>query len=161
MEQYYLISQSDVDQLQSMTYDDARYVLDTGLHKTTAVPADILHDDVPDTNSDIDQQITEIKARLVLARKRAGLSQGQAAKLVGMNAASSLSQHENDRSIPTLELFLRLCKVYGVSPVWALTGINPDFDATEILRSASGASKDIMQIVDLLSSLGNKGVVTK
>lgn len=105
---------------------------------------------------EIEQQIAEIKARLVLARKRAGLSQGQAAKLVGMNAASSLSQHENDRSTPTLELFLKLCKVYGISPVWALTGVNPDFDATDILRAAGSLNQDASYLVDLLSSLDSR-----
>ncbi len=105
----------------------------------------------------IDQQIAGIKERLILARKRAGLSQGQAAQMVGLGAASSLAQHEVGRSVPTLTLFLRLCEVYGVSPIWALTGVNPEFDATEILRAASGAAEDTMRIVDLLSSLSCGG----
>jgi DNA-binding XRE family transcriptional regulator len=82
--------------------------------------------------NDIEQQVAEIKARLILARKRAGLSQEQAGKLVGFNRASSLAQHEGERSTPTLTLFLKLCEIYGISPVWALTGVNPDFDATAI-----------------------------
>lgn len=35
--------------------------------------------------TDIDRQIEQIKARLVLARERAGLTQTQAAQMVGMS----------------------------------------------------------------------------
>ncbi len=52
MEQYYLISQSDVDLLQSMTYGNARYVLDTGLHITDAVPTDALTEEAVQTKSE-------------------------------------------------------------------------------------------------------------
>lgn len=105
---------------------------------------------------EIEDQIVGIKSRMVLARERAGLTQTQAAQLVGMSNASSLSQHERMRSIPTLRLFLRLCAVYGVSPVWMLTGVNPDFDAQSILDAAGELSTDTLRIIDLLSSLDNK-----
>ena len=99
-------------------------------------------------------QVEEIMARLVLARKRAGLSQAQAGTLLGFSgSASSLSQYEIGRSIPNLDLFLRMCEVYGISPVWALTGINPAFDATEFLEQARDLGEDALKLVDILSSL--------
>jgi transcriptional regulator with XRE-family HTH domain len=103
--------------------------------------------------SNIDQQITGIKARLTLARKQAGLSQSQAAQLLSLKGASSFTDYESGTFAPALDKFLRLCEICGVSPIWALTGVNPDFDATEILRAADGANQDVMKIVDLLSSL--------
>ncbi|MFA5377871.1 MAG: helix-turn-helix transcriptional regulator [Dehalococcoidia bacterium] len=107
--------------------------------------------------SDIDQQIVKIKARLTLARKQAGLSQSQAAQLLSLKGASSFTDYESGTFAPALDKFLRLCEIYGVSPVWALTGVNPDFDATEILQVANGANQDILKIVDLLSSLNGGG----
>jgi DNA-binding XRE family transcriptional regulator len=98
----------------------------------------------------IDRQIEQIKARLVMARKNAGLTQTQAAKLVGLGRASSLAQHEGSRSIPNLRLFLRLCEVYMVSPIWALTGANPDFDPQPImdaLHEVKVSSQDALNLL--------------
>lgn len=103
-------------------------------------------------------KVEEIMTRLVLARKRAGLSQAQAGTLLGFGgSASSLSQYEIGRSIPNLDLFLRMCEVYSVSPVWALTGINPDFDATALLDQARELGDDALRLVDILSSLAGRG----
>jgi transcriptional regulator with XRE-family HTH domain len=102
---------------------------------------------------DIEQQVTEIKARLVLARKRAGLSQSQVAQMLGFKATSSFTDYESGPFAPALDKLLKLCEIYGVSPVWALTGINPDFDATDILKAAGTLNQDAMYLVDLLSSL--------
>jgi transcriptional regulator with XRE-family HTH domain len=102
----------------------------------------------------IEEQIDGIKRRLILARQRAGLSQTQAARLVGFKAASSLSPYEiYDNTVPDLRLFLKLCVVYGVSPVWALTGVNPDFDASEILLAAGTVNEDTARLIEMLSSL--------
>jgi transcriptional regulator with XRE-family HTH domain len=72
--------------------------------------------------------IAEIRSRLVLARKRVGLSQTQAAKLADLRFAYVLEEYEMGQGDLRLSYFLKLCDVYGVSPTWALTGINPDFD---------------------------------
>lgn len=99
-------------------------------------------------------QVEEIMARLVCARRNAGLSQSQASRLLGFSGtASSLSQHETGRSIPTLDLFLRMCAVYGVSPVWALTGINPEFDVSDFLIQAQTLGDDALKLVELLSMI--------
>lgn len=103
--------------------------------------------------TNINTQIPEIKARLTIARKRAGLSQSQAAQMIGLKGASSFTDYEDGWFAPALDKFLQLCEIYGVSPVWVLTGVNPDFDATEILKAVDHASKDAEEIIDLLSSL--------
>lgn len=75
-----------------------------------------------------DGRIVDIINRLVEARKSTGLTQAQAAHMVGLSAASSLSMYEARGSVPDLRLFLALCDVYAVSPTWALTGVKPDID---------------------------------
>ena len=109
--------------------------------------------------SDLDKQIEQIKTRLVKARERAGLTQTQAAMLVGLSRASSLSQHEGPRSTPNLRLFLKLCDVYGVSPIWALTGYNPDFDPVPIMDAlcdAKTSAHDALNLLQLLESVPHK-----
>jgi transcriptional regulator with XRE-family HTH domain len=101
----------------------------------------------------IDRHVEQIKARLVKARERAGLTQAQAAKLLGFNAGSNIAQYEGERSIPNLRLFLQMCEVYKVSPVWALTGINPDFNPMPIIEAFDDLTDDAIKVIDLLGSL--------
>jgi len=88
-------------------------------------------------------QVREIIDRLVLARKNAGLTQTEAALMVGLSCASSLSQYESGsrKSVPTLTLFLKLCTVYEIDPVWALTGVDPDTSVTLLQDTAAKLSK--------------------
>ena len=96
--------------------------------------------------------------RLVQARKAAGLTQTQAAKLIGLATASSLSEYElsNAATEPTLTRFLKMCEVYGVSPVWALTGVNPDFDERRIDQMIVGTNviaEDAIKLRELLTMI--------
>jgi transcriptional regulator with XRE-family HTH domain len=102
-------------------------------------------------------QIPEIKARLTIARKQAGLSQAQAAQMIGLKGASSFTDYEDGWFAPALDKFLQLCEIYGVSPVWALTGVNPDFDFSEVKDIVDRSSKDAEEIIFLLSSLRRDG----
>jgi len=97
----------------------------------------------------IEREISAIIQRLIEARKAAGLTQTEAALQVGLSRASSICQYETRQrgSIPNLTLFLKLCAVYGVDPVWVLTGINPDLNTQEIQKRLRTATKHI--------SLGN------
>ena len=104
----------------------------------------------------------QIIDRLIEARKAAGLSQTQAAKLLGYSNASSLSQIESDyrETEPNLSTFLKMCEIYDVSPVWALTGTNPDFDenAFDMLTQGVNASlEDICNLKDTLKRLSYGG----
>lgn len=98
-------------------------------------------------------EVLAIRTRLVEARKRAGLSQGQVAVMLGLGGASSFTGYETGKTPLTLNHFLDLCSIYGISPVWALTGINPDFDANEVRKALRGASDDLGYLIDLLQSL--------
>ena len=92
--------------------------------------------------------------RLIEARKRAGLTQGQVANLAGFAAtASSFQTYESGKTALTMPLFLLLCNAYGVSPVWALTGVNPKFDNAEVKRLLSGLGSVSSELIDLLSSI--------
>lgn len=100
--------------------------------------------------------------RLVEARKAAGLSQTQAAKLLGYSAASSLSQIETDNrdSEPNLTMFLKMCEVYDISPVWALTGVNPDFDEQafdELTQGVNASLEDIANLKETLKRITRTG----
>lgn len=101
-----------------------------------------------------DMQASQIVQRLVEARKRAGLTQGQVAKLAGYaGGASSFQNYESGKTALTMPLFLNLCTVYGVSPVWALTGMNPEFDHEEAKRLLNRLGDDASVLVEVLSSL--------
>jgi transcriptional regulator with XRE-family HTH domain len=97
----------------------------------------------------------QIIDRLIEARKAAGLSQGQAAKLLGYSAASSLSQLETQArdSEPNLSMFLKMCEVYDISPVWALTGTNPDFDENAFDQLTQGVNASLEDICNLKETL--------
>lgn len=104
--------------------------------------------------------IRQILNRLVDARKAAGLSQTQAAKLLGYSNASSLSQIESDyrETEPNLSTFLKMCEVYDVSPVWALTGKNPDFDEAafdQLTQFSNATIEDIAKLKETLERLGS------
>jgi len=95
----------------------------------------------------------EIINRLVSARKVAGLSQTEAAKLLGYTNASSLSAIESDYrdTEPSLSMFLKMCEIYNVSPIWALSGKKPDFNEREIqmLKQISNSLTLISELEEL------------
>lgn len=103
----------------------------------------------------IESKVRQILDRLIEARKAAGLSQTQAAKLLGYSAASSLSQLETDNrgSEPNLTMLLKMCDVYDVSVVWVLTGTNPDFDETAFDQLTQGVNASLEDICNLKETL--------
>lgn len=101
-----------------------------------------------------DMQASQIMQRLIDARKRAGLTQGQVAKLAGYaGGASSFQNYESGKTALTMPLFLNLCNIYGVSPVWALTGMNPEFDHEEAKRLITRLGDDAKDLSELLASI--------
>lgn len=98
----------------------------------------------------------QVLERLVDARKYTGLSQTQAANLIGLAGASSLSDVETGRCKMTLERFIELCYVYNAEPVWVLTGINPKFDyaaALELAKKMNNASEQSSALLVELNKL--------
>jgi transcriptional regulator with XRE-family HTH domain len=66
---------------------------------------------------------SQIINRLVDARKQCGLSQHEAALEIGFSGASTLSQYESQRNRLSIDVFLKLCDLYEVCPIWAMTGV--------------------------------------
>ena len=99
-------------------------------------------------------EINAVLARLATARKNAGLSQGQVAVLLGLSGtATTISQWEHGGGGLALPRLLELCKLYGVSVTWVMTGANPNFDAGDLMTAAR-AAEVIARLKDVLESLG-------
>jgi len=63
-----------------------------------------------------------ILARLIEARKQAGLTQTDAALGIGLSRASSLSDLETGRAEIKVRQLIALCGLYHVSPSWVVEG---------------------------------------
>lgn len=108
--------------------------------------------------------IDEILARLIRARKQAGLSQSQVAKMMDVSRTTVTNWEAG--STLTLEQLLKLCEIYDVSECWAMSGVNPNFtdrqrqqviDAYEKYAEKSKASiDDLHETLDLLESSRQK-----
>lgn len=104
------------------------------------------------------EQRHAIASRLRLARERAGLSQGQVAKLVEMHRPS-VSEIEAGRRSVTAEELTKFAKIYSVTVGW-LTGEPRDPAADRMELAARELSKlkpgDVDLLMDLLTSLRSK-----
>jgi transcriptional regulator with XRE-family HTH domain len=99
--------------------------------------------------------IDRILERVVMARKQAGLSQGQAAKLLGFASGSALSMIESGQRELSVVLMLAMCRIYHVSQIWMLTGTNPNFDPSsldEVVSRLGNMTEEVQQIISLLES---------
>lgn len=85
--------------------------------------------------------------RIALARKRAGLSQGKLATAVGAGDAGTVSDWENDKSLPEGRFLLKLPEVLGVSADWLLLGRVAGTDALIPPREALEALQEWMNQV--------------
>lgn len=81
-----------------------------------------------------------IRARLLTARKRAGLSQEQAGQRLNPPVSrQAISKWEVGGGAPNPRELAELCTVYGVSADWILKGIasKPDLNSTLLNRILS------------------------
>jgi transcriptional regulator with XRE-family HTH domain len=98
----------------------------------------------------------DLKDRLKVARERAGLSQGQVAKLLGFHRPT-ISQIENgDRSVKADEL-LRFADAYGVDVDW-LAGTSASYGVDDRVMLAARelsalAPEALDKVLDLLATL--------
>jgi transcriptional regulator with XRE-family HTH domain len=99
-----------------------------------------------------------IASRLRLARERAGLSQGQIAKVLKMHRPT-ISEIEAGRRAVSAEELTEFAKAYSVTITW-LTGEPRDPGADKLELAARELSKlkpaDVERLMDLLKSLRNK-----
>lgn len=99
---------------------------------------------------------SHILERLAQARTHAGLSQSQAAKLMGFESASTISHYESGLRKVDLETFIKLAEIYDVSEVWLLTGHNPDFDEQrwlQLMQNTSIAMEDLDKLMETMKML--------
>lgn len=107
----------------------------------------------------------QIASRLRAARDAAGLSQGQAAKLLDMHRPTITEIEAARRKVPGDEL-VRFAELYGVTVEW-LTGTSGAFDSSEdrIMLAARQLSKmkdkDLERLLSVLQMLRKSGAGTK
>jgi transcriptional regulator with XRE-family HTH domain len=109
-----------------------------------------------------DRKAREIAGRARLARENAGLSQGQAAKKLGI-ARSSLTEAEGgNRKISASELS-QMATIYGVSAAWLACAedeaADPDRDRIELAARELARLKrdDLETVLQLVRSIRAKG----
>jgi transcriptional regulator with XRE-family HTH domain len=98
--------------------------------------------------------------RLKLARKQAGLSQGQVAKMLGYHRPT-ISQIEAGRRGVKAEELVCFAEIYGVDVDW-LAGSNANHDVDDRVLLAARelsalAPEDLDKVMKLLSSLRASG----
>ena len=102
----------------------------------------------------------EIAARLKAAREQAGLTQGQAAQVLGLHRPAVTEIEAGRRSVSADEL-ATLADTYGVSVPWLLDGDAGDVSRVRYEMAARKLSnmrdEDIDQLMQLLASLKRKG----
>jgi len=100
-----------------------------------------------------EKDVRSILDRLIVARKAAGLSQGQVSKILGRANGITVSHIETGRDRLTMELFLELCQIYHCSEVWALTGVNPNFDPQPIIEILGEHYADLDKVLSLMTMM--------
>jgi transcriptional regulator with XRE-family HTH domain len=113
-------------------------------------------------NKEIHDVRNVIASRLGLAREQAGLTQGQAAKLLNL-PRPSISEIEAGRRRVAAEELIAFAKIYRVSLSW-LAGedaeqMNPLHDRVTLAARAVAdlKPKDLQRVLKLLTSLGTGG----
>lgn len=106
--------------------------------------------------------------RLQIARKLSGLSQGQVAKLLGMQRPT-VSEIEAGRRKITVEELVSLAKVYSVSLEWLAKGATEHPSNSDIMSLAARKLEkmrpdDLKRVIEILSLIeeqrreqGNEG----
>lgn len=97
--------------------------------------------------------ITDVLERLARARTYAGLSQSQAAVLMGFDSSSTISHYESGMRSLTVENLLRMCEIYDANLTWVMTGVNPKFDPAlffEAAKKSKMAAAEFDKLMDLL-----------
>ena len=109
-----------------------------------------------------DDRKAAIAARLALARKQAGLTQGQVAAILGLSRPSVSEVEAGRRNVSAPEL-AKLAEVYGVSVGWlSCAGTEkPDTmrDRVQLAARQLGKLKpeDFEKVINLLEALRDEG----
>jgi len=109
---------------------------------------------------EISKKRIAIATRLVTARKQAGLSQTQVAKMLGLHRPS-VSELEAGRRAVTAEELTKLAKIYGTNVSWlACTDTDSPDPAKDRLELAARQltklkKADFDRVLELLAAVGN------
>ncbi len=109
--------------------------------------------------ADIDPARMAIATRLRAAREQAGLSQGQVAKLLGMQRPS-ISEIEAGRRRVSAEELTQLAEIYDVSVSWLINEQSEVSDPTVELAARELAKlkkEDLDVVLQLLRTLRKAG----
>lgn len=112
--------------------------------------------------TDLDKKSQQIAARARVARENSGLSQGQAAKKLGLSRPSLTESEAGRRKISAAEL-TEMASIYGVSVSWLAcedeTSVDADRDRIELAaRELAGLKKeDLENVIQLVKSIRAKG----
>jgi transcriptional regulator with XRE-family HTH domain len=109
--------------------------------------------------AELDPARAAIAGRLRAAREQAGLSQGQAAKLLGLQRPTVSEIEAGRRRVPAEEL-AKLAVIYGVSVAW-LTVNEPEVPDPAVELAARELAKlkkeDLDTVLQLLRTLRKSG----
>ena len=105
--------------------------------------------------SESEERKLHIASRLALARKHAGLSQGQVAKIMKLHRPS-ISEIEAGRRNVSAEELIALADIYGVSINW-ITSEKVETESAKLELAARELSKlkddDLEKVIALLTAL--------
>lgn len=107
---------------------------------------------------DLEKKQQQIAARIRLARENAGLSQGQAAKQLGV-ARPTISECEAGRRKVSAAELAAMAKLYGVGVSWLASeeqdDADPDRDRIELAaREIAGLkAEDLASVLQLVRSI--------
>jgi transcriptional regulator with XRE-family HTH domain len=109
-----------------------------------------------------DERKTDIAARLTLARKQAGLTQGQVAEIMKLSRPSISEMEAGRRNVMAPEL-AKLAEIYGVSVGWLSCAgpEKPDASRDRVQLAARQLGKlkpgDFEKVINLLQALRDEG----
>jgi transcriptional regulator with XRE-family HTH domain len=111
--------------------------------------------------ADTETKHRQIAARARIARENAGLSQGQAAKKLGIARSSLTAAEAGNRKISAAGLG-QLASIYGVGVAWlacAESEADPDRDRIELAARELARLKreDLENVLQLVRSIRSKG----
>jgi len=110
---------------------------------------------------DLDAKQRQIASRIRVARESAGLTQGQAAKQLGMVRPTLTECEAARRKVSAAEL-TEMAKLYGVGVAWLAgeeqAGADPDRDRIELAaREIAGLKEeDLASVLQLVRSIRSR-----
>ncbi len=110
--------------------------------------------------SDQESQRMDIAARLKLAREMAGLSQGQAAKILGWHRPTISTIEAGRRRVQAEELTV-LADIYGVNVTWIMgEAVQEEIGGKALLAARELEKlneKDLDRLLQLISAIKSSG----